>query len=141
MAKDMNIIKKLCKVSATEETALKSASSPIVILEIIKNITNLPMDLLSPDSDTLGFMLPYSPLHKLLFYETNLDLLVMTSGNKGGEPICIKNEEAFDRLTKIADFILCHNRDINLRNDDSLCTVQMGKCRSGDGREVLLLNQ
>ena len=51
----------------------------------------------------------------------------MTSGNRGGEPICIKNEEAFERLKGIADYFLCHNREINLRNDDSLCTVQNSK--------------
>ena len=126
MAGNMDVIRKYCMVSNIELEALKSVSAPIVILDILKNNDNLPMDLLSPDTDTLGVMLPYSPLHKLLFYETGLELLVMTSGNRGGEPICIKNEEAFERLNNIADYILCHNREINLRNDDSLCTVQNG---------------
>ena len=126
MAKDMSVVRKFCKVNDIETKALKSASAPIVILDIKKDIKNLPIDLLSPDTDTLGVMVPYSPLHKLLFHETGLELLVMTSGNKGGEPICIKNEEAFERLGGIADYILCHNREIKLRNDDSLCTVQNG---------------
>jgi len=126
MAKDMSIVRKYCNVNEVETKALKSFSAPIVILDVKNGIDNLPIDLLSPDTNTLGVMLPYSPLHKLLFYKTGLDLLVMTSGNKGGEPICIKNEEAFERLNNIADYILCHNREINLRNDDSLCTMQDG---------------
>ncbi len=126
MAKNMDVIKKFCKVDNVEETALKSTSAPIVILDVKKNTRNLPIDLLSPDSETLGVMFPYSPLHKLLFYNTGFEMLVMTSGNKGGEPICINNEEAFERLNQVADYILCHNREINLRNDDSLCTKQNG---------------
>ena len=51
----------------------------------------------------------------------------MTSGNRGGEPICITNDEARDRLQTVADLILGHNREINLRNDDSLCVIQSGQ--------------
>ena len=125
MARDMNSIKKQCKVNAAGEEMLKSVSAPIVILDTVVK-PSLPMDLITPDTDTLGVMLPYSPLHKLLFEARGLEFLVMTSGNRGGEPICIKNEEAFERLSGIADYILCHDREINLRNDDSVCTLQDG---------------
>jgi hydrogenase maturation protein HypF len=141
MAKNLDIAEKYCFISQKEKDALTSSVAPIVILDVKNNdlskirrsgdrLTlpvindNLPMQLLSPDSDTLGVMLPYSPLYKLLFENSNFELLVMTSGNRGGEPICIKNEEAFERLNGIADFFLCHNREINLRNDDSLCVMQ-----------------
>ena len=90
-------------------------------------IRDLPMHFLSPDSDTLGVMLPYTPLHRLLFEESDFELLVMTSANRGGEPICIENEEAYERLNGIADFYLSHNREINLRSDDSLCIMQGGE--------------
>jgi hydrogenase maturation protein HypF len=124
MAKDMSAVKKYCRINDMECDALQSVSAPIVIVDVKDNTEGLPMDLLSPDTDTLGVMLPYSPLHRLLFYKTGLELLIMTSGNKAGEPICITNEEAFERLSNIADCFLCHNREINLRNDDSLCTLQ-----------------
>jgi hydrogenase maturation protein HypF len=122
MVRSLEVAKKCCTVSKKEIDILSSSVAPIVILDLKNN--DLPMQLLSPDSDTLGVMLPYSPLHKLLFENSDFDMLVMTSGNRGGEPICIKNEEAYERLDGIADFFLCHNREINLRNDDSLCVMQ-----------------
>ena len=137
MARNMDVVKKHCKVSELEEASLKSVPAPIVILDISQD-SSLPMDLISPDTNTLGVMLPYSPLHKLLFENPSVetrgacllppkfDFIIMTSGNRGGEPICIKNEKAFERLADIADYMLCHNREINLRNDDSLCTIQNG---------------
>lgn len=123
MAKNIEIIRSYCQVSAREESLLKSPSAPVVILKT-KGVNRLP--LISPDSDTIGFMLPYSPLHELLF-DNDIELLVMTSANKSGEPICISNDEAFSRLKGIADAYLCHDREINLRNDDSLCVIQIGK--------------
>jgi len=158
MAKNIDIIKKYCKVDPLSEEMLTSSIAPIVILNTLdkqarkkilysnqyipknmispfnletdiwnsenKNTFCIPLEMLSPDTNTLGVMLPYSPLHRLLFENSNLEMLIMTSGNRGGEPICIKNEEAFNRLKGIADLFLYHNRDINLRNDDSLCTIQ-----------------
>jgi len=90
------------------------------------------MDLISPDTGTLGVMLPTSPLHTLLLEPLPGDptpafeLLIMTSGNRRSEPICIANDEARQRLGDIADFLLCHDREVNLRNDDSLCVIQRG---------------
>jgi hydrogenase maturation protein HypF len=90
------------------------------------------LDLITPDTMTIGTMLPTTPLHKLLFDPLTgdslprFDLLIMTSGNRRGEPICLTNAEARTRLADVADFLLCHNREINLRNDDSLCIIQRG---------------
>ncbi len=129
MAKDIETIKKYCELSLEEEKLLTSPASPILVLKL-KDFakTDLPVGLLSPDTNTLGVMIPYSPLHCLLFDE-EINMLVMTSGNKRGEPVCIKNEEAFLMLNGIADAFLCHNREINLRNDDSLVTIQNGKAQ------------
>ena len=146
MARDSETIKKYCEISPIEEKLLKSPAAPIVILKL-KNSekSSLPVSLLSPDTDTLGVMLPYSPLHYLLF-DNEIDMLIMTSGNKYGEPVCIKNEEAFTRLKGIADAFLCHDREINLRNDDSLATIQNGKTQlwrraRGFAPEIIMLNK
>lgn len=127
MTKGIEIAKKYCEISPIEESLLTSPASPIVILNLKDSAkSELPVSLLSPDTDTLGVMLPYSPLHCLLF-DKEINMLIMTSGNRRGEPVCIKNEEAFLRLNGIADAFLCHDREINLRNDDSLAIMQNGK--------------
>jgi hydrogenase maturation protein HypF len=129
MVRDIETVKRYCKLSLKEEKLLTSPVSPIVILQLKSSASaNLPVSLLSPNTNTLGIMLPYSPLHSLLF-DNEIDMLVMTSGNKRGEPVCIKNEEAFLRLNEIADVFLCHNREINLRNDDSLVAIQNRKAQ------------
>lgn len=135
MATDMGTVRRYCLVTPEIEGLLNSPEAPIVILDLDMNGVHafgLPIDLITPDTRTLGVMLPTSPLHALLAQPLRgdavrgFDLLVMTSGNRGGEPICISNEEARERLRGIADLFLMHDREINLRNDDSLCTVQCG---------------
>jgi hydrogenase maturation protein HypF len=146
MAPNVETIKKFCDVSQKEEDLLISNRRPIVLLE--KKETPLP-DAISPNNPCLGFMLPYTPLHYLLFYYpfnenfrrlkpaatssgpstvdyrlmTNFDALVMTSGNISEEPIVINNEEAVSKLSGIADAFLVHNRDIFMRVDDSVVRV------------------
>jgi hydrogenase maturation protein HypF len=132
MARDVDTIRRFCSVPAAAVSLLTSPESPIVILETHPNTAGspLPLDLLTPDAPTLGVMLPTSPLHLLLFEPLAddatppFDLLLMTSGNRAGEPICIANEDAQCRLEGIADAYLFHDRDINLRNDDSVCVLQ-----------------
>jgi len=135
MAPDIETLAKYCFVTPESAQVLRSPEAPIVILDVRPEaIANgkLPIDLITPDAMTMGVMLPNSPLHKLLFEPLQHDavpafeLLVMTSGNRGGEPICITNDEASDRLNHIADYLLIHNREINLRNDDSLCVIRRG---------------
>ena len=127
MARDLAAIKTYCVVSAEEEQLLASDAAPVVILDLLPGAGQFPADLISPDTGNAGFMLPYSPLHALLFAEDIPPALVVTSGNRGGEPICLTNEETFERLGGIADFVLGHNRDINLRNDDSVAVVSYGQ--------------
>jgi hydrogenase maturation protein HypF len=71
-------------------------------------------------------MLPYTPLHHLLFTGAPYSLLVMTSGNLSEEPIVVSNAEAHERLTGVPDWFLTHNRDIYMRTDDSVVRVFEG---------------
>ncbi len=127
MAPDMETLRKYCRVDDAVRDLLESPAAPIVIVDTDKTIPTLGR--LSPDTHNLGVMLPTSPLHLLLFEPLGHDpvprfeLLLMTSGNRGGEPICISNQEARDRLRGIADLFLLHDREINLRNDDSLVAM------------------
>ncbi len=135
MAPDVKTIRKFCEVSEEEEKILISNRRPIVLLKKLKN--NLPEEI-SPKNNYVGFMLPYTPLHYLLFYYptpftppidkegivgANFDALVMTSGNISEEPIVVDNEEAVSKLSGIADAFLVHNRDIFMRVDDSVVRV------------------
>ncbi len=127
MARNLSVLEGQCRVGPLQKRLLTSASSPIVVLDLEPTCT-LPTELLAPGTGTLGVMLPTTPLHMLLAEpegpsDAPLDFLLMTSGNRGGEPICVDNEEALERLSGIADLFLCHDRGINLRNDDSLCAV------------------
>jgi len=132
MAPDVETIKKFCHVSKEEEHLLLSNKRPVLLLN--KGQNALP-DAISPNNPCLGFMLPYTPLHYLLFYYpmdgihpmlpvANFDALIMTSGNLSEEPIVIDNEEAFSKLSGLADACLIHNRDIFMRVDDSVVRVR-----------------
>jgi hydrogenase maturation protein HypF len=125
MVPDLETVKKICQVSPADEILLTGHIRPIVLLRK-KSGTQL-CALLSPDTDFLGVMLPYTPLHHVLLHhftqlcrEVQLPALVMTSGNLSSEPICLGNREALKRLSDIADFFLLHNRDILIRCDDSV---------------------
>ncbi len=73
-------------------------------------------------------MLPYTPLHQVLFEDLDIPL-IMTSANFSEEPICIDNDEVFERLSNIADYFLIHDRDIYLRSDDSVTVYLANKLR------------
>ena len=77
----------------------------------------------APGNRTLGIMLPYAPLHHLLFDAGAPDLLIMTSGNLADEPICITELEASERLGAIADAVVHHDRRIHVACDDSVVRV------------------
>lgn len=130
MARDLAVVRHYCHLDIEEEKILLSPESPIVILDVRdESRDHLPLDALSPDCDTIGVMLPYSPLHHLLFRPLRSDaipsfeLLVMTSGNRRSEPICLSNEEAVERLGGIADAFLLHDREIRFRADDSVAAL------------------
>ena len=116
MCRDAETAKKFCFVSAEEEKLLNSFRRPIVLL---KKRERGALGHLS-ENGFLGVMLPYTPLHYLLFGD-DFDMLVMTSANLSDTPIMYCNDEAAEKLHGIADGFLLHNRDIQTRCDDSLC--------------------
>ncbi len=127
MAPDVAAARKFCHVTADEEALLLSGQRPIVLL---KRLAQDSLEAVAPGNRCLGFMLPYVPLHYLLFYHPDetgrstqmphFDALVMTSGNISEEPIVIHNSDAEQRLAGMADAFLYHNRDIFMRVDDSV---------------------
>jgi hydrogenase maturation protein HypF len=119
MIKDLDTVRRFCHLSAHEAGQLAAPEHPIVLLK--RRDDDTLADNLAPGITDLGVMLPYTPLHHLLFAQPHCpEALVMTSGNSSGEPICISNEDALKRLGPIADFFLLHNRDIVTRVDDSV---------------------
>ncbi|MBR3473500.1 MAG: carbamoyltransferase HypF [Oscillospiraceae bacterium] len=121
MCRDTAAAEKLCFVSEEERAVLESFHKPIVLLEK-RDKRPGPLS----ENNWLGVMLPYTPLHVLLFGD-DIDALVMTSANLSDTPIVFQNEEALERLRGIADGFLLHDRDIQTRCDDSLCWVVNGK--------------
>ncbi|MFZ5986410.1 MAG: carbamoyltransferase HypF [Bacillota bacterium] len=120
MAASLEAAKLICKVTDKGEEILTSRQRPIILLK--KRFPELLPHNIAPGINRLGVMLPYTPLHHLLFHE-ELQYLVMTSGNVSGMPICYKNEEAFEKLKEIADFFLVHDREILTSIDDSVVRV------------------
>ncbi len=131
MARDEVVVERYCEVPEAARALLSSAVAPAVVLRLRADVAPaLCISALSPDSLTLGVLPIVSPLHWLLFQQLAgdptpaFDLLVMTSGNRRGEPVCTTNADAIERLQGIADAFLLHNREISLRADDSLCVIQ-----------------
>jgi hydrogenase maturation protein HypF len=134
MAPDLDSISKFCSVSTDEAKVLTDMRRPIVLLR--KKSASSLAEAIAPKNRYLGFMLPYTPLHYLLFYygatgtasrEPHFSALVATSGNLSEEPIVTDNDEAIEKLAGIADAFLIHNRDIFMRVDDSVVRVSNGK--------------
>ena len=115
MCKDLESLQNYAQLSDKEIATITSNKRPIVIL---KKKDNYPFpDSLSPGLHNIGVMLPYSPMHYLLFDEGDIDTYVMTSANIPGEPMMIKNE---DIINGVNDYSLVHNRQILNRCDDSV---------------------
>lgn len=135
MAPCIASIRKFCHISSEEEILLASPRRPIVLLRKREGLS-LP-EMVSPANRYLAFMLPYTPLHYLLFVrdgmslppsaeeeaEFHFDALVMTSGNLSEEPVVIENPEALSKLGAMVDAFLVHDRDIFSRVDDSVVRV------------------
>jgi hydrogenase maturation protein HypF len=127
MAASIEKIAEFCEVSAEERAALTGTRRPIVLLAR-RTASRISTDV-APGAPTLGVMLPYTPLHHLLFDGTEFDALVMTSANLSEEPIVYRNEEVAARLHPLADYFLLHNRPIQTRVDDSVVRVFEGQER------------
>jgi hydrogenase maturation protein HypF len=136
MARDVTAIEHFCVVTDADRVALTSPRRPIVILPRGPDTdqdANLPYAI-APGNNSIGVMLPYTPLHYLLFSDSPNDpsefsALVMTSGNLSEEPIVTGNEDAWEQLQPVADWFLFHNRDIYMRADDSVVRVFQGSER------------
>ena len=120
MVRNLAMARDYAKVSERETELLESPARPIVLLErkpnspIAANVTG--------NLSEIGLMLPATPLQHLLMHELDTPL-VMTSGNRSGEPIVATDYEAFDALGHIADVFLGNNRAIVARYDDSVARI------------------
>ncbi|MFN2236562.1 MAG: carbamoyltransferase HypF [Anaerolineales bacterium] len=128
MMPDIESVEVYCNISIFEREMLLSRQRPILLLDKKTGISIAPA--VAPNQKTLGVMLPYTPLHYLLFgqqpkskTEKKLLALVMTSGNLSEEPIAYTNEDARKQLSSLADVFLLHDRDIRTRCDDSVYRV------------------
>ena len=141
MALNTQSIKKYyCEVNSHEQKLLESVASPIVILSQLSS--SFTSDMIStsnvaPGLNTLGFMLPHSPIYYLLFYyllgkpadntwlkQSYTLALVVTSANLAGGSIISDDDEALNVLTQVADIIVGYNRDIIVKCDDSVILSQ-----------------
>ncbi len=122
MIPDLDIVRKYCEISVEEERLLLSPSRPIVLLHWKEKYKGKIALEVAPNERRLGVMLPYTPLHYMLF-DDSLEVLVMTSGNMSGEPIIYDDQEVVRRLGGVADYFLVHNRKIVRPCDDSLQRV------------------
>ncbi len=120
------LIKKACVVSPNEEGWLLSRESPLVLLKKLRVPALALAESVAPGCPCLGVMLPSNPLHHLLAGELGLPLIA-TSGNLCGEPICIDEAEAMERLKGIADGFLTHDRPVVRPVDDSIIREAIGE--------------
>jgi hydrogenase maturation protein HypF len=127
MMADLVTVEAHCYVNPAEREMLTSRQRPIVILR--RRPDSAVVAQCAPGQDTLGVMLPYTPLHYLLLEPAAgfPQVLVMTSGNLAEEPIATGNEAALSRLSGLADAFLLHDRDIHTRCDDAVVRVFEGE--------------
>lgn len=153
MMRDLEVVGRECRLEPEMEPLLTGPQKPIILIprrhdsadsaEPDSNIkgelkTNIQMGhnsriaaSVAPDNPNLGVMLPYTPVHMLLFDypddEPISDVLVMTSGNPSGAPICMNDEEALKYLSPMCDIILSNSRDIRIRADDTVMAFYRSK--------------
>ena len=140
MMPDLETVQKHCVVSEAETLLLESRQRPIVLLE--RKPGTPIVEEVAPKQATIGVMLPYTPIHYLLFIperglqnpSEEIHPLVMTSGNLSDEPIATGNDEARLRLVTLADAFLLHNRDIRTRCDDSV--IRVAAFQESGGKET-----
>jgi hydrogenase maturation protein HypF len=122
MFRDVESCKNFMEISLVEEENLLSWRKPIILLKNKKEGQRLAPGV-SNGFNTTGVMMPYMPLHYLLFEKLSVPAIVFTSGNISDEPVIIDNDEAMARLENVADAFLLYNREIYNRTDDSVMMV------------------
>lgn len=137
MAQDLETVKEVCQVSEEQEKILTGHQKPILLLDKPINQPNKQetegklCESIAPGNPKVGVMLPYAPVQLLLFhYDDGIEmpkLLVMTSGNTSGAPICRDDHEAVEELSYLCDCILSHDRKIRIRADDSVMDFYKGE--------------
>ena len=138
MAQDLETVKVICEVSEEQEKILTGHQKPILLLDKTEKVDGKGYnkhpglcESIAPGNPKVGVMLPYAPVQFLLFhYDDGIEmpeLLVMTSGNTSGAPICRDDEEAVEELSHLCDCILSHDRKIRIRADDSVMDFYKGK--------------
>jgi hydrogenase maturation protein HypF len=115
MVRDVEMARTLVELSSDAEALLISVARPIVLAPLKIELSGV-----APENNELGVMLPYTPLHHLLFAAGAPEILVMTSANRSSEPIAYQDEDALHRLAGIADSFLIGQRPIARRVDDSV---------------------
>jgi hydrogenase maturation protein HypF len=131
MARDAAAVGELVELGDLERVLLVSSARPIVLAP--RRAGARVAGAVAPAVPELGVMLPYAPLHHLLLADLadlGVDALVLTSGNVSDEPIAFRDADARERLERIADGFLVHDRPIETRTDDSLVrAVALGAAR------------
>ena len=153
MMRDLEVVGRECRLEPEMEPLLTGPQKPIILIprrhdsvesaeldsniqEEIKTNSQIRHRLriaasVAPNNPNLGVMLPYTPVHMLLFDypddEPISDILVMTSGNPSGAPICMNDEEALKYLSPMCDIILSNSRDIRIRADDTVMAFYRSK--------------
>ncbi len=125
MGRDIDMVSRFAEVNGTETALLSDKAAPIVVLKAAGETLATGI---APGQNSLGFMLPYTPLHHLLM-QNMPGPIVLTSGNRSDEPQTITNQDAHQRLGRIADYYLLHDRDIVNRLDDSVLRLASDKAR------------
>jgi len=126
MVKNSSAAQRYATIDASELTLLESPERPIVLLSALVGLTEIAPEV-APGLPTLGIMLPYTPVHHMLFLDQRLDAVVMTSANITDQPIIYDDSTAFETLGPVVDGFLTHDRAIHMRNDDSIVRVVAGK--------------
>ena len=129
MVGDLSAAAALCEISPEAEALLTGPIRPVVIMP--RRVGALVSADVADGLDTLGVMLPYTPLHHLLL-AGNMPPLVMTSGNPSDQPLVKDTDAALANLATLADAMLVHNRHIERRVDDSVVQIHT------DGRAAVL---
>jgi hydrogenase maturation protein HypF len=146
MYPNLGLLKKELQINQVEQQELQGVNAPIVILNIQEKADiSIQIDAIAPRLNSIGAMLPYTPLYEILLNGFGKPIIA-TSGNVSGSPIIYEDRQAVDELSKIADCLLINNRDIVVPQDDSViryCTETQQKIiiRRSRGLSPAYINQ